>query len=997
MARIKKEKELDPYAREVAALKAFNRMVPGLRSFARVITNKRIAVMAGPNNMTDGKTIFLRPPMALAENPRHTRNECGVRDSYENLVCPACYVREEINAGLQHEIAHIVHGSFYQHDRWDTEKAIGKLVREHFDVTVEREMFSYLNKGFKSGGLYGLMPVLDKHLGMTWAIVEDLRINRASYIDRPGLEDMHRRRYQLILDDGIKVGADYIERWNERPVDHQMLAAILFAEHGVIIRGNLVDDTLLINTDKVLSRIRKTFPKMKTSLDSAKASIKIIARLRELGYMQLEAQDHKEEDDEPELAEPDEQEDDSEESEDQGDDSGEESEGEGSGDGAESESDGDDSGGESGGDGDSSTGEGAGTDPSSGPAGMGGDSDSVPEQSDGSDEADEESADGTGDGQGSGEAGGAGSGQGGGEGGGQGPGESSGGMGGRSQGSRDQGEESSTERGGENGADEQSDPDRGREEGDGGSDPETGDQADASGGGTAGRDADTEGDDSADGEGPAGSDDAGLPNDTTEADRDRGDDQGLLPDEQDGGVRGDGSPEQDNRGDEEADGGADAGGSDQHSEPEIVDGGGAEPVPSPGSEASGVQPVRPTQEAEQGTGGPAQQASGREDGAGGAGQGGDTEEPSGQLTPKAGGSIDGMRKIVEALLGHSEHDTGHHKDVVVLKPGETAPPQEPTDIGQPEDKEALEGEEVLDPTEASQEDMTDMAKVVQAMWFLDRVPRNIAGIVVNKRNEGPAFNHHAPDTLEKVPESILSKAVLRARVAFGINHRAEHHRNQKSGRIASAALGKRAAIGDPRLFAKKVQPDKRNYAVVIGYDISMSTLGRRSRLINESVQALAEVCNRVGIDFSIYAHSTEEPNGWDWSENSMHVSITTVKDWKDKWNKETKAVMSSIGPVSGNLDGHSMQFYRKQLDAVQATDKILIYFTDGAMPASNYDEELEVLQEEIEVCKKRGYTLLGVGIDTNSPEEHGLETVEVDGAGDIHKVVDKLQKKIAHL
>lgn len=129
----------------------------------------------------------------------------------------------------------------------------------------------------------------------------------------------------------------------------------------------------------------------------------------------------------------------------------------------------------------------------------------------------------------------------------------------------------------------------------------------------------------------------------------------------------------------------------------------------------------------------------------------------------------------------------------------------------------------------------------------------------------------------------------------------------------------------------------------------------------------------------------------------MEVSITTVKGWRDRWDTKTKKLMASIGPVSGNLDGHTMQFYRKQLDVVQATDKILIYFTDGAMPASNYDEELEVLQEEIEVCKKRRYTLLGVGIRTNSPEEHGLETVEVDGARDVGKVVDLLQKKIAHL
>ena len=81
-------------------------------------------------------------------------------------------------------------------------------------------------------------------------------------------------------------------------------------------------------------------------------------------------------------------------------------------------------------------------------------------------------------------------------------------------------------------------------------------------------------------------------------------------------------------------------------------------------------------------------------------------------------------------------------------------------------------------------------------------------------------------------------------------------------------------------------------------------------------------------------------------------------------------------------------------DRVQATDKIILYCTDGKMPAENHDEELEILQREIKICKQKGYTLLGVGIRTDSPVRHGLDTVQVDEHSDVVKVVRHLEKRL---
>ena len=64
------------------------------------------------------------------------------------------------------------------------------------------------------------------------------------------------------------------------------------------------------------------------------------------------------------------------------------------------------------------------------------------------------------------------------------------------------------------------------------------------------------------------------------------------------------------------------------------------------------------------------------------------------------------------------------------------------------------------------------------------------------------------------------------------------------------------------------------------------------------------------------------------------------------------------------------------------------------MPAANYDEELEILTREINICRRKKYTLLGVGIRTDSPRKHGLDTVQVNDDADLKAVVMHLEKRL---
>lgn len=242
-----------------------------------------------------------------------------------------------------------------------------------------------------------------------------------------------------------------------------------------------------------------------------------------------------------------------------------------------------------------------------------------------------------------------------------------------------------------------------------------------------------------------------------------------------------------------------------------------------------------------------------------------------------------------------------------------------------------------------------------------------------------------------VPESILGPALLKTRRIFSDNQNSAYQANLRSGRVNAKVLGKRAWSNDDRLFAKKRVPAKKDYAVLIMMDISSSNLGDNLALLKRSVFAQAELCQRVGVKFSIVAHSASI------NTEATHyiMDIHEVKGWDEPWAPEVQNRVATLVGIGGNLDGHAMEYGRNQLAKVSATDKIMLYYTDGKMPAANADEELEVLQAQIKHCKRDAITILGVGIRTDSPIKHGLDTVQVDNDDDLQKVVQHLGSRLA--
>jgi cobalamin biosynthesis protein CobT len=288
--------------------------------------------------------------------------------------------------------------------------------------------------------------------------------------------------------------------------------------------------------------------------------------------------------------------------------------------------------------------------------------------------------------------------------------------------------------------------------------------------------------------------------------------------------------------------------------------------------------------------------------------------------------------------------------------------------------------------------------VMQAAYF-DRASQEIDGV---KEYEYPSasiqWTKYYGNIKTFLPaEQLIGKVLMKARIVFAENRRSHNLRHLKAGRVDSRALGKRAALGDERLFHKRIVPKKRDYVVGITLDCSGSNHGgHKMERAKRAVFAKAELLNRLGIKFYITAH-TGGIESWfseGYSEpdefNMAQMWILWVKKVDEPWTDVQRERLAGVRPTAENYDGHTLEFHRKYLESRRESDKALIYYTDGAMPAANYDEELIVLLDEIQLCKKKNIALLAVGISTDSPSKYGFTTVQVDSDNDLGKVVDML-------
>lgn len=570
--------------------------------------------------------------------------------------------------------------------------------------------------------------------------------------------------------------------------------------------------------------------------------------------------------------------------------------------------------------------------------------------------------------------------------------------------------------------DEPSESDESQEGSDGDSAPEPaeGDEADAEGSdessdeggaedsdesdpeGDSGGD-DSEGSDEGDSSDPAGSDDdAGAPGQEGEEVDESADDGGDSPERGSAGR-----PEAD----EEADGGSQGGGAGAGpADPEPGESDGSdddvpEDVPGGADPGVGSDDSDPDHDGE-GSDGDLDGLPGDDPGTAEFDQPVDRSRPDGDESSGGSDSGDGDDELIDTSSGKDSADASRGDDDGDL-------PKPDLEWGSYEDIKVIiaqaTGHEAADDTghkdvphanadETPTEDEAMTLIVTQGDWF-ETPSRTVHGVKIFKEGERGYLGGIEVDNrfTRKTgvfgdftpPEAVVGKAVMEARIVFTANDRGKYERGLRRGRVHANSLATRAPFNDPRMMQKKILPGHESYFVLIGIDISGSTRGVNLDLEKRVAFAEAEMLHRLGIPFEMWAHSGQ-PN--DESVYGLHMHL--MKDADEAWSDACRKRLSGLASDWNNLDGHTFEFYRKRLDKRREKTRILHYYTDGEMPYANYAEELAILQREIKVCRTKGYIPVGIGINTDSPKAHGLDTVLVRDVPDVSLVVTDLKKRL---
>ena len=282
--------------------------------------------------------------------------------------------------------------------------------------------------------------------------------------------------------------------------------------------------------------------------------------------------------------------------------------------------------------------------------------------------------------------------------------------------------------------------------------------------------------------------------------------------------------------------------------------------------------------------------------------------------------------------------------------------------------------------------------MLEHVEVLGEVSTTVRRINIYAPGDGPLMKSSAGRSHSRSDDRVLGGLVGRARRVFFDNRAVKRTKGQPRGRVEPTLLGKRAwNPEDNRVFGSRVRPTAPSYSVLIGMDDSYSTVGRGiAELIRNCADAMGQLCSRTGVEFSIYAHTTNEGS---WGTKTYDMEIYQLKTWSEQWTPQVRDRLGRLEPGNTNQDGSILRLYRRQLQTRPTTEKILLYFTDGEIPGTGGSAEAAIMRSEVDACRRAGITLLGVGIKTRSPEKFGIPTVSLDKATDIGHVLEFLAKE----
>lgn len=212
----------------------------------------------------------------------------------------------------------------------------------------------------------------------------------------------------------------------------------------------------------------------------------------------------------------------------------------------------------------------------------------------------------------------------------------------------------------------------------------------------------------------------------------------------------------------------------------------------------------------------------------------------------------------------------------------------------------------------------------------------------------------------------------------------------KRGRINSASLHK-LAIGDPRVFRRKIESDSRELAVSLLIDMSGSMYGSKVQYAAQAALMFSDVLTKLGIQHEVSAFTTfsgrmtgsnlpssddvnsmlrdptRRSDGISYARYSPIVNFI-AKGYSERLNEEKRKLIAMIpegysGMMANNVDGESVEIVGRRLLARKETRKVMIVMSDGSPAADGDGYQIDShLKQVVKSLSSSGVEMLGLGL-----------------------------------
>lgn len=248
----------------------------------------------------------------------------------------------------------------------------------------------------------------------------------------------------------------------------------------------------------------------------------------------------------------------------------------------------------------------------------------------------------------------------------------------------------------------------------------------------------------------------------------------------------------------------------------------------------------------------------------------------------------------------------------------------------------------------------------------------------------------------------LQKDLERAISARSLSSWSPGHRQ---GRINASSLS-RLAVGDDRVFRRKMEVSSKDVAVELLVDMSGSMSGSKIQTAIRAAYALASVLERIGIPNEVICFTTGRASAGDEGQMAMEVKkigrqfsraenlyMPILKGFNERMTTEVKkrfGWLPNSRDMRNNVDGECVEIAARRLMARRENGKILMVFSDGAPSCFGDVKTLAPhLKKVVENISKAGVNVIGIGIESSEVRRFYPKSLVLNNVAELPVVVMK--------